>query len=117
MDEYNPTPFFAPEGAVMLFMALMFDAVDFGVNLFPAIGQLASLPLDILALLFFGSWMLLRSGVLKVPTKTAARVGKAAKWARSVRWLRPLLFFLEFVPAVSALPLWVLVVYFEIKYG
>jgi hypothetical protein len=76
---------------------------------------------DIIGILTIGLWTLIRSRVMKVTYRTEARITKAitktAKWARRLRWLRPLLVILEFIPYVGAAPCWVLLVYFELKYS
>lgn len=109
--------FFGPEGALMLSVAILIDIGELGLNLIPVIGQVLSIGIDILALIFFGSWMLFRGGMVRVPKKTGAHLSKGVKWARRLRWLRPLLFFFELIPVWGALPWWTLLVYFELKYS
>lgn len=98
---------FSPEGVMMLTIAAIIDIIDF---------LIASLwVLDIIAILIIGVWIYFRSQQITVTRRAAARLGKAMRWARRLRWLRPLLIILEFIPIVGMLPLWVLVVYFELK--
>lgn len=97
----------SPAGLIMLPLAAIIDIIDF------FIGSL--LILDIVAILVIGGWIYSRSGQLKATRGATARLGKAAKWAKRLRWLRPLLIAIEFIPIVGMLPLWVLLVYFELK--
>jgi len=98
---------FSPEGVMMLTIAAIIDIIDF---------LIASLwVLDIVAILIIGVWIYSRSQQITVTRRAAARLRKATQWARRLRWLRPLLIILEFIPIVGMLPLWVLVVYFELK--
>lgn len=98
---------FSPEGVIMLPIAAAIDIIDFFI---------ASLfILDIIAILTIGVWIYFRSQQITVTRGAAARLGKATKWTRRLRWLRPLLIIIEFIPVVGMLPLWVLVVYFELK--
>ncbi len=109
---------FSPEGVIMMTTAIFIDVGEFFVELIPIVGQIISICIDIFAVFFIGGWMLFRSGTVKITTKAAARVGKAAQWARRLKWLRPLFFIIELLPiASSVLPLWILIVYLELKYN
>lgn len=99
--------FFSPEGIMMIIIAGIIDFLDLITASFFVV--------DLFALVFVGGWILFRSGMLKVRHRTEARVAKATKWVRRLRWLRPLLIFLEFIPVIGAAPCWTLLVYFELK--
>ncbi len=113
--------FLGPEAIVMLLTAIVFDVGEVLVELIPYAGQILSIIMDIIAVIFFGAWMWFRSGQMAVPQKTGERIAKAktqvTKWSKRLKWLRPLAFVLEMIPVVGALPLWTLVVYFELKYN
>ncbi len=104
-----------PEGLIMMLLAFIVDSSEFFIEFIPIIGQFISVLIDILAIVFIGGWTWFHSGTVKVTGKAAKRMGKAAKWAKRMKWLRPLLFILEFIPVVGSLPLWMLVVYLELK--
>ena len=76
---------------------------------------------DILGIIFIGGWTYFRSGTVKVTRSAGEKikrsVGKMAKWVRRLKWLRPLLIFLEFIPYVGVLPSWTVLVYLELKYS
>ena len=109
--------FFGPEGVIMMTAAIFIDLSEFLVEFIPGIGQIISILIDVFAVLFIGGWMYVRSGTVKITGKTAARVGKALKWAKRIRWLRPLCFVLECIPGIGSLPLWIIIVYLELKYS
>jgi len=94
---------FSPEAVVMLPLAVVVDVFDF------LIGSLVVV--DIIAILFFGTWMYFRSHQMAVTTRSV----RALKAARTMRWLRPLLIIIDCIPIVGMLPCWILVVYFELK--
>jgi|GEM_PF-1939161 len=98
---------FSPEGAIMLSIAVVIDIIDFLIGSF--------FVLDIVAIFTIGIWIYFHSQRVTVTKGAAARLGKAAQWARRMRWLRPLLVVIEFIPVVGMLPCWILVVYFELK--
>jgi len=98
---------FSPEGVMMLFIAAVIDIIDFFIA--------SVLVLDIIGILVIGIWIYFHSQQVKVTGGAAARLRKAAKWARRLKWLRPLLIIIEFIPIVGMLPLWVLLVYFELQ--
>jgi len=88
--------------------------------------------LDLIGLIFIGTWTYFHSqeGKAKVTFGAEARLkGKyaerlkkfteqTAKWAKRLKWLRPLAFVVEAIPYFGgAAPCWILVVYFELVYG
>ena len=95
---------FSPEAVIMLPLAAIIDIIDFLIGSFWV--------LDIIAILTIGVWIYFRSQQITATRGAAARL---TKMARRLRWLRPLMIILEFIPIVGMLPLWVLVVYFELK--
>lgn len=110
--------FLSPEGFIMMSTAMVVDILELFIPFEPFD------PVDIFAFVFFGAWMVFRSmlkgekiGEKKVPKKAAAAVQKATKWAKRLKWLRPLLFILEMIPLVGAAPFWVVAVYLELKHG
>ena len=108
---------FSPEGVIMLYVALLVDGGELLVEIIPVVGQIISILIDIFAVLFIGGWMWFRSGTIQITAEAAARLGAAAKWTRRLKWLRPLCFILELIPIGSSfLPLWILIVYLELKY-
>ena len=109
----------SPEGIIMLSMALLVDGGELLVEFIPYVGQIISIVIDIFAVLFFGFWMWFRSGTITVPKETGKRIAKATakvtKWAKRMKWLRPLCFIIELIPIGSSfLPLWILIVYLEL---
>lgn len=101
---------FSPEGIIMLLLAAAFDIGEFFVELLPGIGQVASIVIDLAALLFIGGWIYFRKGTVSTPAKTA-------KWTKRMKWIRPLFFAGEMIPIVGSLPGWLTLVYFELKHG
>lgn len=110
--------FLGPAGLIMMSAAVVVDVSEFLVEFIPVAGQVISILIDIGALLFIGGWMYFRSGSITVPSKTGVRTAKVLKWAKRLKWLRPLCVIIEMIPMVSSpLPLWILVVYAELKSG
>lgn len=114
--------FLSPEAIIMLPAAFLIDIGELFIPLEPID------PLDIFALVFFSSWMIFRAIIrgrrpeIKVSKKAAATLQRVAKWAKRLKWLRPVLFIAEFVPFppivnIGALPLWTVAVYLELKHG
>jgi len=109
--------FLSPEGIIMMMTSFLVDIGELFIPLEPID------PLDIFAIVFFGAWMVFRSMIkgkkpeIRVSKKAAATVQKAAKWAKRLKWLRPVLFILEMIPLVGAAPFWVVAVYLELKHG
>lgn len=105
---------FSPEGILMLLLAVMVDLSGL-IEFIPVLGTVLSWGADIFGLIFIGGWMFFRSQSVAVTGRATARAGKMAGWAKRMKWLRPLCFIGEFIPVVGILPLWTLVVYFELK--
>lgn len=109
--------FLSPEGFIMMSTAMVVDILELFIPFEPFD------PVDIFALVFFGAWMVFRAMLkgekpeVRVSKKAAAAVQKATKWAKRLKWLRPLLFILEMIPLVGAAPFWVVAVYLELKHG
>jgi len=115
MENENAGAFFSPAALIMLSLAALADLGELVINLIPVVGQIVSILIDIMAVVIIGGWMWFRSGQITTSQKTQQRIAKFAKWAKRLKWLRPLLIILEFIPIVGALPLWILAVYFELK--
>lgn len=116
--------FFSPEAIIMFSIAISLDSIgvilvcfgldDFGIT-------------DIVGIATIGLWTYMRSQTMKVTrgaaqritkaTKQAKRTIKSAKWAKRLKWLRPLLVVGELIPYVGILPCWVVLVYLELKYS
>jgi len=94
----------SPEGVMMLFIAVIIDIIDFLIGSF--------FLLDIVAMLVIGVWIYFHSQQVAVTKGAAARL---SVWTKRLRWLRPLMIVLEWIPIVGMLPLWTLLVYFELK--
>ncbi len=119
--------FMSVEAFVMIFVACLVDGGEVLLELIPLVGWILSALLDFFALFFFGFWMMLRSDGPKkitVPKKTAANIKKitvkTSKWAKRMKWIRPICFLFELIPLPfisSALPLWVAVVIMEIAFN
>ncbi len=121
-DTFQKGALLSVEGFIMMSVAAAVDGGELLFELIPGIGTAISILIDIFALLFIGGWMYFRSGQITVPKKTGDRIAKvgakAAKWAKHLKWLRPLCFIIEMIPIGSSiLPLWILVVYAELKSG
>jgi hypothetical protein len=112
---------FTPEAVMIITFAVIIDAGEFFadlIGLIPVIGivgQVSSVLLDIIALIFIGLWMYTRSKKITVPVKTAARIKKVVKFAKKFKWLRPACMIIEMIPVVSSLaPLWIVAVLLEL---
>lgn len=103
--------FFSPEAVLMITIAIIVDLVGL-LEFIPVAGSVISLISDIFGIIFFGAWMFFRSQRIEITGRAAARVGRLA---RSLRWLRPLCFIGELIPFAGILPLWTLLVYFELQ--
>ncbi len=118
----------SPEALIMVPVALTLDSIgiililvaldDFGIT-------------DIVGICTIGAWTFFRSkgqemkvtGSAKEKTeKAVAKIGekvkkleqkfpKATKWAKRLKWLKPLSMGLEFIPYVGAAPLWTICVF------
>ncbi len=110
--------FFSPVGVAMMSLAVICDVGELVVELIPVVGQALSIAIDFIALILIGGWMYFKSGEVSVPKKTAGKIGKMTKWTKRLKWLRPVCLVIEMIPiASSILPLWIVAVYFELKYG
>ncbi len=110
----------APEGLVMLSAACFFDIGELLVEMIPVAGWVISAIMDVIAFIFFGLWMKIRGGNVRMTKKMATKVGKAAKWLKRMKWMKPVFIVIELLPIPylgSLLPLWILLVYFELVYN
>ncbi|MDO8470979.1 MAG: hypothetical protein Q7S63_03395 [bacterium] len=91
-----------PEGIIMLFIAGIIDVL----SIIPGVNVVT----DITGICVVGLWLLVRG-------KRPQQLGKGGKpMVRNFKWLGRIGTFLgEFIPGVSALPLWTMLVYFELK--
>ena len=112
---------FSVEGVMIITFAVIIDAGEFLADLIGLIpivgiaGQVFSVLLDIIALIFIGLWMYTRSKKITVPRKTAARIKKVVKSAKKIKWLRPACMIFEMIPIVSSIaPLWIVAVLLEL---
>jgi len=69
----------------------------------------------LVAIFFIGLWMITK-GNLSLPQKKAGGI-KITKWAKRLKWIRPVAMIIEAIPFLGALPLWTIAVYLEIKHG
>jgi len=131
------TALMSPEAIVMFPIALILDL--FGVVcliLYLAFGiglPLSYIP-DVIGIIVIGGWSLMRSQSLRITrprapevkrvkkraqkriAKIERRIARSAKWAKRLRWLRPLLIVVEFIPFLGDIAFsWTLMVYFELK--
>ncbi len=114
-DIRKATAFLSPEAFYLFPIAIALDLtgiilIFFGLDDFWIT--------DIIGILLIGGYLYFRSGTLKVTYRAEERitktVTKVAKWAKRLRWLRPLLMFLEFIPYVGVAPCWIILVYLEL---
>ncbi len=109
-----------PEGVIMLIVAIFFDVGELLVELIPVVGWIISALMDVVAFIFFGIWMKMRGSNVKATKKMTAKIGKAAKWAKRIKWMKPVFVIIELLPIPyfgSLLPLWILLIYFELVYN
>jgi len=103
---------FSPEGVIMLPLAALFDLIgviiivfgldDFGIT-------------DILGILIFCPWMLLRSQTIVVPERLKKRAETGLKKLFRGPWKRFLTPIIgEVIPYVGVLPMWTLAIYYEL---
>jgi len=119
----------SPEGIIMLSIAFLLDLVGL-ILFFFAVDDFFTL--DLIGLIFIGTWTYFHSqtGKAKVTFgaekrlrgKYAKRLEKvtkeAAKWAKRLKWFKPLAVVVEVIPYFGgAAPSWILVVYLELVYG
>jgi len=117
-QETNNAWWLSPE-IIMLAVAAGIDS-EIIIEHIPYVGQVLSVIMDIVGLVFIGSWMWFRSSAksITVPRGTGERIAKLSKWAKRLKWIRPLCIVIEMIPIFSSyLPLWILVVWFELKYN
>jgi len=132
---------FSPDAIIMFPLAIILDFAGLLLAIF-GVTEIFSYVTDFIGLIFIGLWTYSHSQTVKVTygaaarltkvaklarltkvaklarlTKVAklARLTKVAKLARRMRWLRPLLIILEFVPIVGAAPCWTILVWFELQ--
>ncbi len=98
---------FLNPGYIMLVLAIALDIISF----IPILNILAA----IIGTIFIGGWTLFRSHTASVTKGTAKKLGKVSKWAKRMKWLRPLVIVLECIPLIGALPCWTILVYFELQ--
>ena len=136
MSQSSGTSFFTPEGFIMMSLAVSIDAGEVIVGFIPYAGPVLSIILDAIGLVVIGGWAFFRSQLkggekpeipkkgikqlAKSAGKAGKKIGKAAKWLKRLKWLRPLLLFLEVFPLFEVMPDfifgWTLLVYLELKY-
>ncbi len=104
-----------PEGIIMLIIAACFDAAQLLVFI-PVLGWIATIFTNIIALIFFTLWAIIRGK----DTRQIIRVGKAKKWAKRKKWVRPAAKIANIMPMLDYvtffLPLWTIIVYIELVY-
>ena len=137
MEEDKTNAFFTLEGLIMMGVAIFFDLIGFAtpiLALIPVVGTIITFILneilDLIALATIGGWLWFRASKrevqvntsrIKKPTKRVKQLAKTeaktAKWAKRLKWLRPLLIFSELIPVIDFLPDWTITVYLELKYS
>jgi len=108
---------FTIEGIMMISLATFIDAGEAFCELFPPVGTIFSVMLDVFALIFIGViWMhFFRSKKITASGKTATGIKKAVKFAKKYKWLKPACIIFEMIPIVSSIaPLWIGVVLLEL---
>mgnify|MGYP005850875927 CR=1 FL=1 len=108
IEEERKGTLFGPEGILMISLAIMIDLAGL-VEFIPVVGNVISFIADLVGIIFIGGWMFFRSQQVTVTKRAVTRM------TRLLRWLRPLAFIGEFIPFVGILPLWTIVVYFELQ--
>ena len=109
-----------PEGLIFMPLAILLDIAGLLLAIF-VVSEVFSYISDFIGLVSIGFWTYFRASFrsqeakAKITHGAAERLTKLAKTARRLRWLRPLLIILEFVPFVGAAPCWTLLVYFELQ--
>src|SRR4030042_2841676 len=116
---------FSPEALLMLSIFGVLDIIDFFLG--------SILVVDIIAILVYSAWTYFR-GQAKKASETQAQIETARKTreekrqqfgekkkvrqaslAKRGKWLRKVLFILEWIPIVGMIPGWTLMVYSELK--
>jgi len=108
---------FTPEAVMMISFAVFIDAGEFLVELIPFAGQILSIILDIVALIFISLWMSTRSKKITIAKKKKLTAGmrKIMKSAKKFKWLKPACMIFEMIPVFSSFaPLWIAAVLFEL---
>lgn len=117
--------FFTPEGIIMMGLALVVDILEIILDI-TVVGALPQIAIDIAAFLIIGGWMMSRGSDIKVSQKADDNLKKvtkeqfetaSAKWAKRLKWARITVPIFELIPFVSIVPMWVVAVYIELKYG
>lgn len=118
--------YFTPEGIFMMGLALVVDILEIVLDL-TGVGAIVQIAIDIAAFLIIGGWMMSRGSadiqVSKKASENLKKVSKkqfetaSAKWAKRLKWMRFSMPVFELIPFVSIVPMWVVGVYFELKYG
>jgi len=101
----------SPEAFIMMSVAMILDFAGF-LEFIPFIGSVISFISDVVGIIIIGGWILVRSGSFSMPQKTGSR---AAEVAKRLKWFRPFAIIGEYIPGFGILPLWTLLVYFELK--
>lgn len=106
---------FTPEAVLMLTFAVFIDVGEAFFELIPFVGGTISVILDVIALVFIGAWMYVRSRGITVPEKTGKRIKSAIKSVKKYKWLKPLCMAFEMIPVISSIaPLWIVAVFLEL---
>ena len=108
---------FTPEAVMMISFAVFIDAGEFLVEFIPFAGQILSIILDIVALIFISLWMSTRSKKITIAKKKKLTAGmrKIMKSAKKFKWLKPACMIFEMIPVFSSFaPLWIAAVLFEL---
>ncbi|MFH0791913.1 MAG: hypothetical protein V1905_01735 [bacterium] len=124
----------SPEAFVMIPTALLLDCIGFALILV-ALDDFGIM--DIVGICTIGVWTFFRSkgqemtvskSAKEKTEKAMVKIGekakkleqkfpKATKWAKRLKWLRPLSMGLEFIPYVGAAPLWTICVFLTLIHG
>lgn len=98
---------FTIEGIMMLMTAALIDIFGL-IEALPVLGSILSYLVDIVGILLIGGWiMFFQHG--KTPLAAGGRGGKLAKW-----FIRIVCGAGELTPLFGALPLWTILVFFEL---
>ncbi|MEK7103956.1 MAG: hypothetical protein AAB842_00970 [Patescibacteria group bacterium] len=117
--------FATPEGIFMMGLALIVDVLEIVLDL-TGVGAIVQIAIDIAAFLIIGGWMMSHGSDIKAPQKAVDNLKKAgkkqfetasAKWAKRLKWMRFSMPIFELIPFISIVPMWVVGVYYELKYG
>lgn len=122
----------SPQALIMFPIAILLDL--FGIiclilYLAYGIGGVLDYIPDLIGLIIITPWCFLHSQQVKVATskleaakrakknvaKFEKRIAKSAKWAKKLKWIRPLFIIFEFIHFLGAGPWWTMIVYHELK--